>query len=74
MLFRFSLLAQTAVVFDAAPIGKRFGQVLTNVNTTPYHAGDAVRVQFVGANPRVSRLLLSLSVGMGVGGGLASMA
>ncbi|KAL4262414.1 Neutral ceramidase [Pleurotus pulmonarius] len=43
---------QTAVVFDAAPIGKRFGQVLTNVNTTPYHAGDAVRVQFVGANPR----------------------
>ncbi|KAJ8515814.1 hypothetical protein ONZ45_g6805 [Pleurotus djamor] len=43
---------QTAVVFDAAPIGKRFGQVLSNVQTTTYHAGDAVRVQFVGANPR----------------------
>ncbi|KAL0955527.1 hypothetical protein HGRIS_001765 [Hohenbuehelia grisea] len=43
---------QTAVVFDAAPIGKRFGAVLTDVKSTPYRAGDTVRAQFVGANPR----------------------
>ncbi|KAF9558125.1 ceramidase [Agrocybe pediades] len=43
---------QTAVVFDAAPIGKKFGAVLTDVNNTPYHAGDTVSAQFVGANPR----------------------
>ncbi|TEB38006.1 Neutral/alkaline nonlysosomal ceramidase [Coprinellus micaceus] len=43
---------QTGVVFDAAPIGKKFGDVLVNVNTTPYRAGDKVSAQFVGANPR----------------------
>lgn len=43
---------QTGVVFDAPPIGKSFGSVLTNVNSTPYHAGDTVHAQFVGANPR----------------------
>ncbi|KAF8959977.1 Neutral/alkaline nonlysosomal ceramidase [Flammula alnicola] len=44
---------QTAVVFDAAPIGKKFGAVLTDVNTAAaYHAGDTVSAQFVGANPR----------------------
>jgi len=43
---------QTGVVFDAPPLGKSFGSVLANVNSTPYHAGDAVHVQFVGANPR----------------------
>ncbi|KAF9449265.1 Neutral/alkaline nonlysosomal ceramidase [Macrolepiota fuliginosa MF-IS2] len=43
---------QTGVVFDAAPIGKSFGSVLADVNSTPYNAGDTVHVQFVGANPR----------------------
>ncbi|KDR69911.1 hypothetical protein GALMADRAFT_255768 [Galerina marginata CBS 339.88] len=44
---------QTGVVFDAAPIGKKFGAVLTDVKTTPaYHAGDTVSALFVGANPR----------------------
>ncbi|KAJ3565324.1 hypothetical protein NP233_g7696 [Leucocoprinus birnbaumii] len=43
---------QTGVVFDAAPIGKKFGSVLTDVNSTPYHTGDTVHAQFVGANPR----------------------
>ncbi|KAF9479377.1 ceramidase [Pholiota conissans] len=44
---------QTAVVFDAAPIGKKFGQVLTDVNTaSAYHAGNTVSATFVGANPR----------------------
>ena len=42
------------MVFDAAPIGKSFGQVLTDVNTnTAYQAGSTVSAQFVGANPRV---------------------
>ncbi|TFK45129.1 ceramidase [Crucibulum laeve] len=43
---------QTAVVFDAAPIGKKFGDVLSNVNSTPYSTGQVVSAQFVGANPR----------------------
>ncbi|KAF9461830.1 Neutral/alkaline nonlysosomal ceramidase [Collybia nuda] len=43
---------QTGVVFDAPPFGKRFGAVLTDVKTTPYHAGDIVSATFVGANPR----------------------
>ncbi|KIM36782.1 hypothetical protein M413DRAFT_20430 [Hebeloma cylindrosporum] len=44
---------QTAVVFDAPPIGKKFGAVLTDVKTSaPYHAGDTVSAQFAGANPR----------------------
>ena len=46
---------QPAVVFDAPPIGKTFGAVLSDVQTSaPYHAGDIVSAQFVGANPRVS--------------------
>ncbi|KAJ7499885.1 Neutral/alkaline nonlysosomal ceramidase [Mycena latifolia] len=44
---------QTGVVFDAAPIGKSFGQVLIDVvKTTAYKVGDTVVAQFVGANPR----------------------
>ncbi|KAJ7174628.1 Neutral/alkaline nonlysosomal ceramidase [Mycena filopes] len=43
----------TGVVFDAAPIGKSFGQVLIDVvKTAAYKAGDTVIAQFVGANPR----------------------
>ncbi|KAJ7110586.1 Neutral/alkaline nonlysosomal ceramidase [Mycena epipterygia] len=44
---------QTDVKFDAAPIGKHFGQTVKDVVTTaPYHAGDTVFAVFVGANPR----------------------
>ena len=47
---------QAPVLFDAPPIGKKFGSVLTDVHTSaPYHAGDIVSAQFVGANPRVSK-------------------
>ncbi|KAK0209482.1 Neutral/alkaline nonlysosomal ceramidase [Armillaria fumosa] len=42
---------QTGVVFDAAPIGKHFGDVLTDVNAS-YAVGDTVTARFVGANPR----------------------
>ncbi|KAI0333228.1 Neutral/alkaline nonlysosomal ceramidase [Cubamyces sp. BRFM 1775] len=44
---------QTGVVFDAAGIGRDFGDVLTDVRTSsPYTAGEAVIATFVGANPR----------------------
>ncbi|KAG8791726.1 hypothetical protein FRC12_008258 [Ceratobasidium sp. 428] len=44
---------QTGVVFDAAPIGKKFGSVLTDVSTTtPYQRGQTVNAVFQGANPR----------------------
>ncbi|KAJ7626794.1 Neutral/alkaline nonlysosomal ceramidase [Roridomyces roridus] len=44
---------QTSVKFDAAPIGKRFGQVVQDVVTTaPYRSGQSVFARFVGANPR----------------------
>lgn len=41
------------MIYDTAPIGKRFGDVLVDVDNTTYRAGDTVRTQFVGANPRV---------------------
>ncbi|KAF8622942.1 hypothetical protein AX15_006618 [Amanita polypyramis BW_CC] len=43
---------QTGVVFDAAPFGRQFGQVLQDVKSTPYNAGSTVFALFVGANPR----------------------
>ncbi|THH07802.1 hypothetical protein EW145_g3130 [Phellinidium pouzarii] len=44
---------QTAVVFDAPPFFKSFGDVLTDVQTSSaYSAGQTVSAQFVGANPR----------------------
>ncbi|EKM81296.1 hypothetical protein AGABI1DRAFT_112961 [Agaricus bisporus var. burnettii JB137-S8] len=43
---------QTPVVFDSAPLGKHFGSVLSDVNSSPYRTGETVQVQFVGANPR----------------------
>jgi len=44
---------QTAVLFDAPPLGKAFGAVLVDVNAnTSYQAGQSVSAQFVGANPR----------------------
>ncbi|KAF7326382.1 Neutral ceramidase [Mycena venus] len=62
---------QTGVVFDAAPSGKSFGQVLVDVvKTTAYHAGSTVLAQFVGANPRNNLRLEGtfLSVDQLVGG------
>ena len=51
----FFFFYQTAVLFDAPPIGKNFGAILSDVRTgTPYRAGEIVSAQFVGANPRVS--------------------
>ncbi|KAF8726187.1 hypothetical protein AX14_007956 [Amanita brunnescens Koide BX004] len=43
---------QKGVVFDAAPIGRSFGQVIRDVNSIPYSAGETVYALFVGANPR----------------------
>ncbi|KAJ7190130.1 Neutral/alkaline nonlysosomal ceramidase [Mycena pura] len=44
---------QTEVMFDAAPLGKTFGQVLQDVSAdAPYRAGETVFAVFVGANPR----------------------
>ncbi|KEP49551.1 neutral/alkaline nonlysosomal ceramidase [Rhizoctonia solani 123E] len=44
---------QTGVAFDASPIGKSFGSVLTDVTTsTPYKRGQTVTAVFQGANPR----------------------
>ncbi|KAJ7215732.1 Neutral/alkaline nonlysosomal ceramidase [Mycena rebaudengoi] len=39
--------------FDAAPLGKHFGQIVKDVNTTvPYRVGDTVAVRFIGADPK----------------------
>ncbi|KAG9105678.1 hypothetical protein FRC07_009126 [Ceratobasidium sp. 392] len=44
---------QPGVVLDAAPIGKSFGSVLTNVITSaPYARGQQVSAVFQAANPR----------------------
>jgi neutral ceramidase len=44
---------QTGVVFDNPPIGKKFGDVVSDVNpNTPYKPGSLVTTTFVGANPR----------------------
>jgi hypothetical protein len=44
------------VIFDAPPIGSNFGDIIADVMSTPYHVGDTVVAQFVGANPRVSQI------------------
>jgi len=46
----------TGVVWDSAPSGKSFGQVLQNAAAS-YSAGAKVSVQFVGAHPRNNMLL-----------------
>lgn len=43
---------QTSVLVDNPPIFKHFGDVLADVESGIYHAGDTVAVRFVGANPR----------------------
>lgn len=40
-------------MFDAAPLFKKFGDVLTDVNSA-YKAGNSVSAVFQAANPRVS--------------------
>ncbi|OJJ47539.1 hypothetical protein ASPZODRAFT_63516 [Penicilliopsis zonata CBS 506.65] len=41
------------VVYDAAPIGRTFGQVVSSPSsTTLYRPGDIVKATFIGANPR----------------------
>lgn len=40
------------VLYDNAPIGKSFGDVVSNPDNGPYSPGDVVNTTFVGANPR----------------------
>ncbi|KAF8532960.1 Neutral/alkaline nonlysosomal ceramidase [Trichophaea hybrida] len=40
------------VVYDSPPLGKKFGDVIKDVSSTPYLAGQTVSATFVGANPR----------------------
>ncbi|KAJ5468551.1 hypothetical protein N7475_006303 [Penicillium sp. IBT 31633x] len=47
-----SLSFITGVVYDGAPIGKSFGNVISNPGDGPYKPGDIVKTTFVGANPR----------------------
>ncbi|KAJ5993213.1 hypothetical protein N7451_008937 [Penicillium sp. IBT 35674x] len=47
-----SLSFITGVVYDNAPFGKSFGDVITNPSSSTYGPGDVVNTTFVGANPR----------------------
>lgn len=50
-----SLQLNTGVVYDNPPIGKKFGDVLSQPDTTPYSKsgrGSTVVIKFVAANPR----------------------
>ena len=47
-----SLSFITGVVYDNAPIGKSFGDVISNPSNQTYRPGDTVNTTFVGANPR----------------------
>lgn len=47
-----SLSFITPVVYDAAPLGKSFGDVTSNPGRGPYKPGDTVNTTFVGADPR----------------------
>ena len=47
-----SLSFITGVVYDNAPIGKSFGDVISNPSNRTYGPGDIVNTTFVGANPR----------------------
>ncbi|KAG0691768.1 Neutral/alkaline nonlysosomal ceramidase [Suillus ampliporus] len=41
---------QNSVIVDNPPLFKHFGNVLIDVKSSTYHAGDIVAVRFVGAN------------------------
>ncbi|CAL5867365.1 uncharacterized protein PFLUO_LOCUS1581 [Penicillium psychrofluorescens] len=47
-----SLSFITGVVYDGAPIGKSFGDVLASPDNKTFRPGDVVNTTFVGANPR----------------------
>ncbi|KAJ5157413.1 uncharacterized protein N7482_008513 [Penicillium canariense] len=47
-----SLSFITGVVYDNAPLGKSFGDVVSNPADQTYGPGDYVNTTFVGANPR----------------------
>ncbi|KAJ5257120.1 hypothetical protein N7478_013224 [Penicillium angulare] len=47
-----SLSFITGVVYDNSPIGKSFGDVISNPSNKTYGPGDTVNTTFVGANPR----------------------
>jgi neutral ceramidase len=47
------LSLRTGVVMDSTPIGKKFGEIITDVKTNaPYARGQNVTCSFNGANPR----------------------
>jgi neutral ceramidase len=47
-----SLSFITGVVYDGAPLGKSYGNVLSNPGSGSYGPGDIINATFVGANPR----------------------
>ncbi|KAJ5294795.1 hypothetical protein PENANT_c014G03972 [Penicillium antarcticum] len=47
-----SLSFIAGVVYDGAPFGKSFGDVLSNPGSGPFGPGNVVNTTFVGANPR----------------------
>ena len=47
-----SLSFITGVAYDGAPIGKSYGDVISNPSNHIYRPGDIVNTTFVGANPR----------------------
>ena len=47
-----SLSFIAGVVYDGAPFGKSFGDVLSNPGSGPFSPGKVVNTTFVGANPR----------------------
>ncbi|KAK9767428.1 hypothetical protein K7432_002787 [Basidiobolus ranarum] len=50
-LTRNAINLQSGVLLDTAPIGKKFGDVLNNVNET-YQLGETVSVEFAGGHPK----------------------
>ncbi|KAJ5585128.1 uncharacterized protein N7459_004928 [Penicillium hispanicum] len=42
----------TGVVYDGAPIGQSYGDIISNPGSQTYRPGDIVSTVFVGANPR----------------------
>lgn len=60
-LYRSNFEAQTPVIYDNAPLGKRFGDVVTDVSTSSsYQAGDTPFAVFVGYVMNVSALYPAL--------------
>lgn len=47
-----SLSFVTGVIYDGAPIGSSYGDILSDIQGSSYRPGDTVNATFVGANPR----------------------